>query len=47
MPWPKAQYKRFNVGQYTRQKRLQNYKIEEKTKKGEGTAKKLKRLEKW
>ena len=46
MPWPKAtQYKRFNVGQYMNQKHLQNEKIEEKSKKVEGTVKRLKRLE--
>jgi hypothetical protein len=46
MPWPRAaQYKRYNVGQYMRQKRLDNNKLEQQTKKVEAAAKKLKRLE--
>lgn len=46
MPWPKAsQYKRFNVGEYMKQRRLGWIENERKAKKSEATAKKLKRLD--
>ncbi len=46
MPWPKAsQYKRFNVGQYMRERRLGWIDNEKKAKKSQATAKKLKRLD--
>ena len=46
MPWPKAtQYRRFNVGQYMKQKRLENLRVEQRTKKAQATARRLKRLE--
>jgi hypothetical protein len=47
MPWKRAtQYKRFNVGEYMQQQRLGSIAIENKTKQGRATAKKLKRLDK-
>lgn len=46
MPWPKAsQYKRFNVGQYMKERRLGWIENEKKAKKSQATAKKLKRLD--
>lgn len=46
MPWPKAaQYKRFNVGQYMREKRQMSLAAATKTKQCNAVGKKLKRLE--
>ena len=46
MAWPKvSQYKRFNVGQYMKQRRLGWIENEKRAKKSQATAKKLKRLD--
>ena len=46
MPWPKAtQYKRFNVGQHMKERRLGSIAVAKNTKRNQATAKRLKRLD--